>query len=70
MFRKFCKESRPVICGIIIELFERNPILCKMVRLTTIFDPALFLTLDKTPLQKRLKGLFVSFMDYNVFFSM
>ena len=29
--RKFCKESRSVICGIVIKLFERSPILCKMV---------------------------------------
>ena len=29
--RKFCEESRSVICGIVIKLFERSPILCKMV---------------------------------------
>ena len=29
--RKFCKENRSVICGIVIKLFERSPILCKMV---------------------------------------
>ena len=64
--RKFCEENRPVICGIIIKLFEQSPILCKVVRLTTIFDPAVFLILDKTPLQKRLKGLLVSLMDHKI----
>ena len=44
--RKFCEESRSVICGIILKLFERIPILCKIVRFGTIFDPAVFLTLD------------------------
>ena len=49
--RKFCEESRSDIYGIVIKLFERDPILCKMVRFTTVFDPAVFLTLDKPPLQ-------------------
>ena len=35
-----------------------------MLLFTTVFDPAVFLTLDKPPLQKRLKGLLVSLMDY------
>ena len=61
--RKFCEESRSVICGMVIKLFERSPILCKMVRFSTVFDPAVFLTLDKPPLQKRLKGLLISLMD-------
>ena len=30
-FRKFCEESRSVVCGIVIKLFERSIILCKMV---------------------------------------
>ena len=64
--RKFCEESGSVICGIVIKLFERSPILCKMVRFTTVFDPAVFLTLDKPPLQKRLKGLLVSLMDHKI----
>ena len=37
-----------------------------MVRFTTVFDPAVFLTLDKPPLQKRLKGLLVSLMDHKI----
>ena len=45
------KNVRSVICGIVIKLFERSPILCKMVRFTTVFDLAVFLTLDKPPLQ-------------------
>ena len=64
--RKFCEESRSVICGIIIKLIERSPVLCKMVRFTTIFDPAVFLTLDKPPLQKRLKGLLVLLMGHKI----
>ena len=64
--RKFCEESRSVICGIIIKLIERSPVLCKMVRFTTIFDPAVFLTLDKPPLQKLLKGLHVLLMGHKI----
>ena len=64
--RKFFDESRSVICGIVIKLFERGPISCKMVRFTTVFDPAVFLTLDKSPLQKLLKGLLVSLMDHKI----
>ena len=45
------KNVRSVICGIVIKLFERSPVLCKMVRFTTVFDLAVFLTLDKPPLQ-------------------
>ena len=37
-----------------------------MVRFTAIFDPALFLTLDKPPLQKRLKGLLILLMDHKI----
>ena len=40
-----------------------------MVRVTTVFDPAVFLTLDKPPLQKRLKGLLVLLMDHKILFS-
>ena len=43
--------------------------LSKMVWFTTVFDPAVFLTLDKPPLQKRFKGLFVSFIDHKIFSS-
>ena len=64
--RKFCEESRSVICGIIIKLIERSPVLCKMVRFITIFDPAVFLTLDKPPLQKLLKGLLVLLMGHKI----
>ena len=64
--RKFCEESRSVVSGIVIKLFERSPIFCKMVRFTTVFDPAVFLTLDKPPLQKRLKGLLLSLVDYKI----
>ena len=64
--RKFCEESRSVICGIIIKLIERSPVLCKMVRFITIFDPAVFLTLDKSPLQKLLKGLLVLLMGHKI----
>ena len=64
--RKFCEENRSVICGIVIKLLERSPILCKIERFSTVFDPAVFLTLDKPPLQKRLKGLLVSLMDHKI----
>ena len=64
--RKFCEESRSVVSGIVIKLFERSPIFCKMVGFTTVFDPAVFLTLDKPPLQKRLKGLLVLLMDHKI----
>ena len=64
--RKFFEESRSVVSGIVIKLFERSPIFCKMVGFTTVFDPAVFLTLDKPPLQKRLKGLLVSLMHYKI----
>ena len=37
-----------------------------MERFSTVFDPAVFLTLDKPPLQKRLKGLLVSLMDHKI----
>ena len=40
--RKFCEESRSVICDIVIKLFEESPVLCKMVRFTTVSDPAVF----------------------------
>ena len=64
--RKFCEESRSVVSDIVIKLFERSPILCKMVRFSTVFGPAVFLTLDKPPLQKRLKGLLVSLMHHKI----
>ena len=37
-----------------------------MVRVTTVFDPAVFLALDKPALQKRLKGLLFSLMDHEI----
>ena len=37
-----------------------------MVQFTTVFNPAIFLTLDKPPLQKWLKGLLVSLMDHKI----
>ena len=64
--RKFCEESRSVICGIVIKLFEQSSILCELVQFTTVFDPAVFLILDKPPLQKRLKGLLVLLMDHKI----
>ena len=65
---KICEDSRAVICGIVIKLFERSPILCKMVQFTTVFYPAVFLTLDK-PLQKRLNSLLVLLMDHKILLS-
>ena len=64
--KTFCEESRSDICRIVIKLFERTPILCLMVRFTTVFDPAVFLILDKSPLQKLLEGLLVSLMDHKI----
>ena len=37
-----------------------------MLKILESFDPAVFLTLDKPPLQKRLKGLLVSHMDHKI----
>ena len=42
---RFCEKSRSVICGILIKLFEQSPILCKMVRFTSLFNLAVFLVL-------------------------
>ena len=39
--KKFCEESRSVICGIVIKLFEGSPILCKIVQFTTV-SPLLY----------------------------
>ena len=36
------------------------------MRFTTVFGPAVFLTLDKPPLQKRLKGLLLSLVGYKI----
>ena len=57
------------VCGIVIKLLERSPVLCKMVQFTTVFNPAVFSTLDKPPLQKQLKGLLVLLMDHKILFS-
>ena len=43
--RRFCEKSRSVFCGILIKLFEQSPILCKMVRFTSLFNLAVFLVL-------------------------
>ena len=48
--RKFREESRSVICGIVMKLFEWSKIICKMVQFTTVFNSAIFLTDDKPPL--------------------
>ena len=40
--------------------------LCKMVRFITVFYPAVFLTLDEPPLQKRLNSLLVWLMDHKI----
>ena len=50
-------------------MFKRSPMLNKMVLFTTVFDPAVFLTLDKPPLQKQFKGLFVLLIDHKIFSS-
>ena len=37
-----------------------------MMRFTTVFNPAVFFTLDKPPLRKWLKGLLVSLADHKI----
>ena len=64
--RKFCEESGSVICGVVIKLLKRSPVLRKKAGFSTVFNPGVFVTLDKLLLQKQLKGLLVSLMDHKI----
>ena len=62
--RKFCEHSRSVTCGIVIKLFERSLILCKIVRFTTVFDPVVFLRWRETHNALQLPVFFFPFFSF------